>query len=177
MDEWYTAPRYIELAREVLGHIDLDPASSPIANRVVQADKFYTIDDNGLELPWYGKVWLNPPYGRSNNVSILRIFIEKLVTRYEAGDIEEAIVCTTADIDELWWRLLVPYLVCFPDHHVYYNRLGGTRDKHMLGTAFTYLGKNEQRFIDVFGEIGPVYKVVSRVKTYINRQGLWQEGV
>lgn len=26
------------------------------------ADQHYTIDDDGLSLPWHGRVWLNPPY-------------------------------------------------------------------------------------------------------------------
>jgi hypothetical protein len=27
------------------------------------ADRHYTVKDNGLALPWSGRVWLNPPYG------------------------------------------------------------------------------------------------------------------
>ena len=41
-------PEYIEAARIVLGSIDLDPASSDIANQLVRAKKYYTIADNGL---------------------------------------------------------------------------------------------------------------------------------
>jgi hypothetical protein len=35
--EWYTPERYLDLAREVLGTIDLDPASSEIAQETVRA--------------------------------------------------------------------------------------------------------------------------------------------
>lgn len=39
----------------------LDPAATP---ENAKCPTFYTIEDNGLALPWVGNVWLNPPYGR-----------------------------------------------------------------------------------------------------------------
>jgi hypothetical protein len=54
----------VEIGRYVLGGIDMDPASSEFANRVVKAPKIYTVDDNGLLAPkWEGRVFLNCPGG------------------------------------------------------------------------------------------------------------------
>jgi hypothetical protein len=58
---WFT-PRTII---EPLGKFDLDPCSQSYrpfdtAWRIFCEDK----DDDGLQLPWFGRVWLNPPYGR-----------------------------------------------------------------------------------------------------------------
>ena len=61
-DEWGTPEKYIALAREVMGEIDLDPASNEHAQRTVQARQYFTREDSGLVHPWVGRVWLNPPY-------------------------------------------------------------------------------------------------------------------
>ncbi|MFW6281206.1 MAG: DNA N-6-adenine-methyltransferase [bacterium] len=58
-DEWLTPPEIISS----LGEFDLDPCS-PINRPWDTAKNHYTIEDNGLEKKWYGRVWLNPPYGR-----------------------------------------------------------------------------------------------------------------
>jgi hypothetical protein len=43
---------------------DLDPASCPRELSAVPAARFYTVEDDGLSLPWEGRVWLNPPYSK-----------------------------------------------------------------------------------------------------------------
>lgn len=60
-DAHYTPVEYVESARRVLIVIDLDPASSAEANEIVRAQTFYTVEDDGLSLPWFGRVFLNPP--------------------------------------------------------------------------------------------------------------------
>jgi hypothetical protein len=68
-DVWLTPPSLINS----LGEFDLDPCS-PNNLPWKTAHKFYSLEKNedGLALPWYGRVWLNPPY--SNWVG----FVEKL---------------------------------------------------------------------------------------------------
>jgi hypothetical protein len=51
-NEWFTPSRYINAAREVMGAIDLDPATHPLAQTTVQADRFFTREDNALDKPW-----------------------------------------------------------------------------------------------------------------------------
>jgi hypothetical protein len=59
-DEWLTPPEIIKS----LGIFDLDPCS-PINPPWPTALKHLNILDNGLLREWFGRVWLNPPYGKA----------------------------------------------------------------------------------------------------------------
>ena len=57
--EWLTPPDLVKK----LGTFDLDPCS-PINPPFVHATTNFTIQDNGLTRQWFGRVYLNPPYGK-----------------------------------------------------------------------------------------------------------------
>ena len=57
-DVWLTPPYVIE----ALGEFDLDPCAS-VDRPWDTAKSHYTIEDDGLLQPWFGRVWCNPPYG------------------------------------------------------------------------------------------------------------------
>jgi len=64
--KWGTPADIVERARLVMGGIDLDPCSSDYFQQSVNADRYYSLDDrgeDGLTLPWAGKVYVNPPGG------------------------------------------------------------------------------------------------------------------
>lgn len=52
-DEQGTPPAFIRLARETMGGIDLDPASSPEWNEHVGATRIITKAENALRTPWW----------------------------------------------------------------------------------------------------------------------------
>lgn len=58
-ETWIT-PKFIT---DELGKFDLDPCSAPEMPYKI-ADKEYRLPEDGLNLPWNGRVWLNPPYGK-----------------------------------------------------------------------------------------------------------------
>lgn len=57
-DEWLTPPEILR----ALGKFDLDPCA-PIIRPWDTATKHYNAFDDGLNKPWFGRVWCNPPYG------------------------------------------------------------------------------------------------------------------
>lgn len=60
-DEWLTPPEIVKS----LGVFDLDPCSPVEHLRPWDTARcHFSIEDNGLEQDWNGRVWCNPPYGR-----------------------------------------------------------------------------------------------------------------
>lgn len=61
-DEWYTPP---EIFKELGLWFDLDPCS-PGRGHWVPASNVFTKADDGLQQPWAGLVFMNPPFGGRN---------------------------------------------------------------------------------------------------------------
>jgi hypothetical protein len=66
--EWLSPPELVAC----LGEFDLDPCS-PINAPFVHAKHNFTTLDDGLVKEWFGRVYLNPPYGRG-----MELWMEKL---------------------------------------------------------------------------------------------------
>lgn len=60
--DWYT-PKWVF---DSLGLVfDLDPCQPVGGVPWIPAARYYTMQDDGLQQPWAGRVWLNPPYGKA----------------------------------------------------------------------------------------------------------------
>jgi hypothetical protein len=99
-NEYLTPTQYVEAARDVLGTIDLDPASCPEAQAIVQATHFFTKDEDGLQHPWRGKVFLNPPFSRD----LVGRFVRKLIAECETGRVQEAVLLTSSNTSSRWFQ-------------------------------------------------------------------------
>lgn len=151
-NEWYTPTEHLDLARQVLGAIDLDPASNAIAQKRVRATRFFTKEDDGSSLPWHGRVWMNPPYSRN----LMSQFVDKLLFELECGRVTDAIVLTNNCTDPAWFHRLSSATAaqCFPRGRIKFLRPDGTTGAPAQGQVFHFLGKNVDRFREVFREIG-----------------------
>jgi phage N-6-adenine-methyltransferase len=151
-NEWFTPAKYIELAREVLGEIDLDPATHPHAQKTIRARKFYTAEDDGLAHEWHGRVWLNPPYAQP----WVAQFASKMVEEFCAGRVSSAIVLTHNYTDTEWFHHLANHCaaICFSRGRIRFEDEDGNEAAPTQGQAFFYFGNLPIQFKVVFEGVG-----------------------
>jgi ParB family transcriptional regulator, chromosome partitioning protein len=150
--EWYTPARYVEAVRQVLGFIDLDPASCAQANETVKARRYFGIEDNGLIQTWDAEtVFLNPPYGKTAGRSNQAIWLEKMISEFQRGAFDRGILLVNACTGDKWFKPLWDYQICFTDHRIKFDGNGSSPTK---SNAFVYFGRN--KFMAEFEKIGTV---------------------
>ena len=149
-NEWYTPKEIIEAARTVMGGIDLDPASSEIANNIVKAETYYTAETNGLDKDWHGNVWMNPPYA----TELIDKFVDKLVEQKD--NYKQAIVLVNNATETEWFEKIVNIasVVCFPRHRVKFYKPDGKVGAPLQGQAILYIGGASNKFTSAFSQLG-----------------------
>lgn len=153
-EESYTPVVYLESARQVMGGIDLDPASNPMAQKNVQASEYFTAADDGLEQDWRGRVWLNPPY----TALVINKFVDKLVNHYIKDDISQAILLTNNNTDTSWFHIAARHsnAICFTRGRINFLKRDGSTSSPTNGQAFFYFGDNAEGFTKTFTAHGLV---------------------
>jgi len=71
-DTWFSPPALVE-ALGGAESFDLDPCSH-VKRPWDTALAHYTQEDNGLLLPWWGRIWLNPPY----SIALITRFLARM---------------------------------------------------------------------------------------------------
>lgn len=180
--ELITSRDLVCAANEVMGNIDLDVASSDIANEYVGADAYFTPQDDGLnEQQWYGKVYLFSPPGtyfwdeknfrwkktRSTSKSLRSshaVWFSKLYKSWLKDEIEQGIFfCNCPDMLR-YDQKIFDFPICIPRTSPNLLRFSGGEIKpHKTCTSLiVYLqpkensGEATERFIDVYSAKGRV---------------------
>jgi len=155
-NEWGTPKNYVEAIREVMGSIDVDPATHANAQARIQATTFYTAEDDGLSKHWFGTVFLNPPYARR----LISRYVQKLVDEFDAGRATQAVLLVNNETDASWFQLAGSRAthICFPSPRIAFLRPNGVRSKHgpLQGQVLLYFGPNGSKFLEVFSKFGLV---------------------
>lgn len=150
--EWYTPKLYVEAARKTMGSIDLDPASCKTANKTVKAKKYYNQEDNGLGEPWYGNVFLNPPY-KAKDVAA---FVSKLCDDVATENVEQAVLLTNNATDAQWWHRAARECaaICLTKGRISFENSGGVKNNPPNGHSFFYFGERVGAFVENFTDVG-----------------------
>lgn len=150
-NEWYTPKEYIAAARECMGSIDLDPASSETANVVVGATNYFDEDSDGLRNKWSGNVWMNPPYAQP----LMGQFAEKMAESVESGNVKAACVLVNNATETKWFQRMarVCSAICFPAGRVKFWH-PDRESAPLQGQAVLYFGQNAEGFERCFASFG-----------------------
>lgn len=193
--EYYTPEFITDGSREVMGSIDLDPATSKTANHFVKAENIFTAKDDGLAQPWFGNIWMNHPFHSGwkackpdcQRVSCLKInkktgqarghiyhdipsnldWVKKFIREYTEGRVEQACCITYACTSETWFKQLLFHPQCFLQPRTNYYLPDGTLKAGVTkGSVVTYLGDNLDAFVSVFSKYGVVKVAAPLVKVH-----------
>lgn len=154
-NEWYTPRSYAEAAIEVMGSIDVDPASTEIANRIIKATEYYTAEEDGRLQKWGGNVWMNPPYSQP----LVAEFASLLADKYLSGEVSQACVLVNNATETNWYQSLLTLstAVCFIKGRVkFINRDGENLGAPLQGQTILYFGENSGKFGEIFAQFGIV---------------------
>lgn len=94
--DWET-PQFIFDRLDEEFDFQLDAAASPLNHKV---KSYLTKEQNALLIPWYGRVFVNPPYGRY----ITGKFVKKAYEETLAGNAELVVLLLPARTDTKWFH-------------------------------------------------------------------------
>ena len=170
--EWYTPEPWPSLCRELMGGIDLDPASCAEANEVVAATQIYTEADDGLSLPWFGRVFHNPPYGLDDDrSSVCAKWVQYAIEQYRGGAVAELCLIVNAATGTGWFQALWDFPLCFPFSRIRFRTPRGVPKKNQPTHASTvaYMGPQIEAFERIFRPHGRVVLPAGQVSRSLQR--------
>ncbi len=151
--EWYTPYHIVKAVVDVLGTIDLDPCSDGDGS-LVPAVKRLTKNDDGLSVPWVGRVFMNPPYGRE-----ITHWVTRLCEQYEHGDVTEALALLPSRTETRWFARVGRYPRCFIRGRLKFS--DGARCAP-FPSMVVYFGQRTAAFAETFTLLGDLYQLFIR---------------
>lgn len=156
-EEWYTPRDILDRVVAALGAIDLDPCSNSHTRPVVPAARHFTRHDDGLSRPWFGRVFMNPPYGRE-----VKRWVVHLCAEHHAGRVTAAVALVHARTDTAWFNLFRDYTLCFVRGRLKFAGRGAGNSAP-FPSVLAYLGPEPTQFAHVFRDIGGIYRRADRL--------------
>lgn len=182
--EWISGEDFVNSAHLLMGGIDLDPASSHVANQYVGADKYYTPEDDGLnEQDWFGNVYLFPPsytyywdmksqrWKRTKGmahtlVSGHALWWRTLKRKWLSGEVRQGLYFSNSPDMVRYCQDIFDFPVCFlkntPMLRRHYFADGKIMPKNTCTSFIVYLQPSDgaedytQNFFDIYSEKGRI---------------------
>lgn len=101
-EEWGTPDWLFKLLDDEF-HFTLDVAAS---KENTKCEKYFTKEDDGVERPWYGTCWCNPPYGRE-----IGEWVEKAGAESGCNGVT-VVMLLPARTDTKWFEYVLRWATC-----------------------------------------------------------------
>lgn len=151
---WGSPEDIVERGRRVMGAIDLDPCSEPKFQEVVRAERYYDLlnrGEDGLVLPWSGRVWCNPPG------QLVREFWQKALSEscdqmiWVGFSVEQ--LCVLADEE----AYPMDFSICIVRKRIAFTRHDGYRGSPSHGNYLAGVGVDPAAFEREFAPLGRIH--------------------
>lgn len=143
-ETWLTPPEILW----ALGEFDLDPCAAPSPRPWPTAKRHVEPPEDGLPMNWYGRVWLNPPYGDK-----VAAWMQKM-SEYRCGT---ALIFARTET-EVWHRYVWSCAsgILFFSGRLYFHFPDGTRAAGNAGgpSALIAYGKRDAEILEASGITG-----------------------
>ena len=182
--EWISNNEMVDSAHLLMGGIDLDPASSQKANEYVNAKKFYTPKEDGLnEMEWFGNVYVFPPknsyfwHHKSQRWKMTRglsptltssyaIWWRALKRKWLSGEVEQGIYFANAPDMFMYCQDIFDHPICIfknrPTLKQHFITTGEVKARNTCVSFLVYLqpkknsGDATENFIEMYREKGRI---------------------
>lgn len=134
---------------------DLDPCSGAEPEPI--APNRYTVDDDGLSQPWFGHVFVNPPWATNGNGSAKHEWLRKARTEARSVDVDSVTVLVPSDTSTHWFHdhVVDAPIICFtgPGRMTFI----GEGRKPSIGVVIAVWGDVPEEYVDVLESFGAVF--------------------
>lgn len=157
-DVWLTPPAILA----ALGKFDLDPCAAPPPQPWATADVMYALPQDGLSLPWEGRVWLNPPYG---GPSLVTPWMSKMAQHGRGVALIFARTETAMFFEHVWRRASG---LLFVEGRLHFHHADGSRAKANGGAPSVLISYgDDDRDILATAEIGGAFVPLQLPRSYL----------
>ena len=138
-DEWYT-PKSVFDGLAIT--FDLDVAAPIETIDHVPAHNRYTIKDNALNKPWFGRVWMNPPYSKPTP------WIDKFIDHGNG-------IALLPMAKSKWFNNLMDSDLSFImlDPNIKFERPNNVKMNHMMASTLWAIGESNIQAIARLGKV------------------------
>lgn len=168
-DEYATPPEIWRPISNAIGGFDLDPCSGAESQPI--APERYTKEEDGLSQGWFGKVWMNPPFGDRSGpgTSSRGEWLHKARNEISKDSVELVVALLPVDTSTSWFHdHIVPAdTICFLSSRPQF-------EGESVHTGFACLiavyGETPEELAGTLEEMGAVFRGRVYYRTTVQQQ-------